>query len=82
MSQDGQYRSGKVMLPNNLRTFNRLLNLLYPLECTDESDFSDSDMTKKEPAVDVVPPLPRATRAPLSGASPRGRNITGNGNIS
>ncbi|XP_062573876.1 uncharacterized protein LOC134235746 [Saccostrea cucullata] len=61
MSQDGQYRSGKVMLPNK-RTLNRPLNLLYPIECTDKSDLGDSDMTKEEPAVDGIPPLPRAKR--------------------
>ena len=34
-SQDGQIRSGRVLLPNK-KTLNRPLNLLYPIECSKE----------------------------------------------
>ncbi|XP_061176062.1 uncharacterized protein LOC133185013 [Saccostrea echinata] len=61
VSQDGQFRSGKVMLPNK-RTLNRPLNLLYPIECNDNSDHGDSDANKEKPTVSDIPPLPRAKR--------------------
>ena len=42
VSQDGQIRSGKVMLPNK-KTLNRPLNLLYPIECVQGCDTNDAD---------------------------------------
>ncbi|XP_062582984.1 uncharacterized protein LOC134244753 [Saccostrea cucullata] len=40
VSRDGQIRSGKVLLPNK-KTLNRPLNLLYPIECSKETESND-----------------------------------------
>ena len=41
-SQDGQIRSGRVLLPNK-KTLNRPLNLLYPIECSKEAETKDRE---------------------------------------
>ncbi|XP_061165990.1 uncharacterized protein LOC133174913 [Saccostrea echinata] len=61
MSQDGQFRTGNVIIPNK-RTLNRPLNLLYPIECINDSDHGDSDEKKEKQTVSDIPPLPRAKR--------------------
>ena len=45
-SQDGQIRSGRVLLPNK-KTLNRPLNLLYPIECSKETETKDRENTSE-----------------------------------
>ena len=51
-SQDGQIRSGRVLLPNK-KTLNRPLNLLYPIECSKETETKDRENTSENQVLEV-----------------------------
>eukprot|EP00105_Crassostrea_gigas_P041581 XP_019925729.1 PREDICTED: uncharacterized protein LOC109619637 [Crassostrea gigas] len=42
VSRDGEIRSGKVLLPSK-KTLNRPLNLLYPIECSKDTETKNSE---------------------------------------
>ena len=54
VSRDGQIRSGKVLLQNK-KTRNRPLNLLYPIECSKETETKDRKNQSTESDECVLP---------------------------